>query len=219
MNPLSALSSLVSTAYSKPASRTAATAATPAANPATPTANPASVTHISTEAQARLAAESGVRSMDALVDTDQGEMPLDKALSQPFPGPLLLPSARNVEAMRQQTEGQMKAALAAHNIPYAPEALSFDQEGKLVLPEDYPFKDAFKAMLAQNRELDWSLHTTAALASHLAGLEQAGGLRSSAEAGKGSYDALLPALLQGMPLLHFSSEGALQLWVDGAVLT
>ncbi|WP_374334808.1 hypothetical protein [Leeia sp.] len=194
MNPLSALSSLFSTAYSKPASRAAATVATPAANPA-------SVTHISTEAQARLAAESGVKSIHEVADS------------------LLLPSASNVETMRQRSEGQMKTALAAHNIPYAPEALSFDQEGKLMLPENYPFKDAFKAMLAQNRELDWSLHTTAALASHLAGLEQAGGLRSGAEAGKGKYDALLPALLQGMPLLHFSSEGALQLWMDGAVLT
>lgn len=212
MSPLSALSSQLGAAYGKPQHRAVAGFATAAANPAT-------VTHISAEGQARLAAESGIRAIESLVDTSQGEMPLDAALSQPFPSPLLLPSARNVAAMSQRLAGQMKTALAEHNIPYAPEALSFDQEGKLMLPEGYPYQDAFKTMLAQHHELDWSLHTTAALASHLAGLEQAGGIRSSTEVGKGSYDALLPALLKGSPLLHFDKSGAVQLWVDGTLLS
>lgn len=84
--------------------------------------------------------------------------------------PLLLPTAHNINALSEYSEQQFNALLSQYDIPQPPATLEFDQEGNLVLPNDYAYADQLKKALDDNPKVEKVLRTTAALASHYAGM-------------------------------------------------
>jgi len=81
---------------------------------------------------------------------------------------LLLPSAQNVAAISKHASARFSEMLKQYGIPEAPETITFNQEGKMRLPENYPFKDELNAALDENPGLVRELSTLNALASHVA---------------------------------------------------
>lgn len=113
------------------------------------------------------------------MDTSKGklELDLDQHLNAKPSGkvslddiPLLLPTAHNVNALSQYSEAKFKDLLKQYNIPSPPSTIEFDAEGKMVLPEDYPHAAQLKQALAEKPDVETALRTTAAIASHYAGL-------------------------------------------------
>lgn len=86
--------------------------------------------------------------------------------------PLLLPTAGTVEALMEHSSVRFKEMLLSYDIPTAPESISFDREGKLVLPEDYPYAEELTQALEENPGLARELHDTHALASHYAEIKR-----------------------------------------------
>ncbi|MGB1198621.1 MAG: hypothetical protein ACPG46_06200 [Thalassotalea sp.] len=84
--------------------------------------------------------------------------------------PLLLPSAHNVDTLSKYSEQKVKALLAQYNIPTPPKTIQFDSSNQLVLPADYPHAAQLKQALNENPTVEKALQTTAALASHYAGI-------------------------------------------------
>lgn len=114
------------------------------------------------------------------MDTNQGHLKinLDNYLSpSPQSGPvnlrdipLLLPTAHNVDTLSKYSEAKFQNLLEQYNIPEPPTNIEFDSEGKLVLPSDYPYSAELKQAFAQHPDVENALRTTAALASHYAGM-------------------------------------------------
>ena len=84
--------------------------------------------------------------------------------------PLILPTAHNVDTLTKYSEQKFQSLLAQYNIPAAPAQIEFDQEGNLVLPNDYPYAAQLKQALRDNPDTEEALRTTAAVASHYAGI-------------------------------------------------
>jgi vancomycin resistance protein YoaR len=84
--------------------------------------------------------------------------------------PLLLPTAHNVNTLAKYSEQKVKDLLQQYNIPEPPATIEFDQEGQLVLPQDYPYAAQLKLAFNENPQVEKALRTTAALASHYAGI-------------------------------------------------
>lgn len=114
-------------------------------------------------------------------DTSHGRRTLDIEAYFTPPGregadlgslPLLLPSRNNVAALSSYVSGRMPEFLAQHGIAYAPASISYDAQGALQLPADYPHADAFRQALAADPVMERALRTTAALSSHLVELEK-----------------------------------------------
>lgn len=109
-------------------------------------------------------------------DTDQGRIALDiDAYFAPPTGeanrslpPLLWPSEDNIRALSSHVAQRLPAALAAYGIPSAPASVRYDSMGQPVFPDDYPYTERFRAMLADQPALARQLSTIHALSSHLA---------------------------------------------------
>lgn len=188
---------------------------------------------ISPEARAR--AEADVRSAATLV-TDQGERQIDleayfagasgaaPALLATLP-PLILPSQANLQALNSHLSATFPKFLAEHGIPQAPEQISYDQEGKIQLPEDYPYLRELKRALENSPAMARALNTTTAIASHVAELnklipfeqELAGAqTRSQAEAIVAKYRYLFTELRPASQTsLSFSARGESTPMADG----
>jgi vancomycin resistance protein YoaR len=87
-----------------------------------------------------------------------------------FDVPLLLPSAHNVDTLAKYSEQKVKDLMQQYNIPKPPATIEFDQQGQLVLPQDYPYAAQLKHAFNENPQVEKALSTTAALASHYAGI-------------------------------------------------
>lgn len=87
--------------------------------------------------------------------------------------PLLLPNARNLNALQQHISSVMPSFLAEHNIASAPETVRFDGEGKVQLPEDYPYADEFQQALTEDPGMARRLRTANALGSHMVEIQRA----------------------------------------------
>jgi len=122
------------------------------------------------------------------MDTNQGhqKMNLDDYFSPRAPSqahvnimdiPLLLPTAHNVDTLSKYSEGKFKDLLSEYNIPSPPTSIEFDAEGKLVLPKDYPYASELKQAFDEHPEVEKALSTTAALASHYAGITEGAAFR------------------------------------------
>ncbi|MFT6903036.1 MAG: hypothetical protein ACJAXS_003257 [Colwellia sp.] len=83
--------------------------------------------------------------------------------------PLLLPSGHNVDTLAKYSEQKFKDLMQEYNIPKPPTTIEFDQQGQLVLPQDYPYSAQLKQAFNENPQVEKALSTTAALASHYAG--------------------------------------------------
>ncbi|MBU2871002.1 hypothetical protein [Colwellia sp. E2M01] len=84
--------------------------------------------------------------------------------------PLLLPTAHNINTLSKYSQEEFKDLLAEYDIPSPPDTIEFDTEGKIVLPNDYPYTTQLKQALSENPKVENALKTTVALASHYAGI-------------------------------------------------
>lgn len=120
---------------------------------------------------------SAVFSMDTS-QGDQQEINLDEYLTpRAQPGsvnlndiPLLLPTAHNIDTLTKYSQNEFKALLSQYGIPSPPESIEFNTEGQLVLPEDYAYSARLTQALTEHPKVENALHTTAAIASHYAGI-------------------------------------------------
>ncbi len=140
--------------------------------------NQADRTTISAAAHAAQAKEDNVKSAhnSALLQTNQGEMMLNiEAYFSPHQSaeptfqlpPLLLPSQQNVDNLSHHISMVFPDFLADHNIPSAPDKVTYDTEGKMQLPADYPYAQELKDALAESPSMARVLSTVNALTSHV----------------------------------------------------
>ncbi len=153
------------------------------------TENTAAFAGMLAEAQAQAGAgSSSVAGNTAFeMDTNQGHVNinLDNYLNPtPQSGsvnlmdiPLLLPTAHNVDTLSKYSEEKFRDLLEQYNIPEPPANIEFDGEGKLVLPPDYAYANELKQALADQPGIENALRTTAALASHYAGIMESAAFR------------------------------------------
>lgn len=145
----------------------------------------ADTAHISQAARDLIAAEQGRSSAgganrNPCLETNLGAMDVDlDAYFAPPDGsfdadstPLLLPTAGNVAALSAHVSARMPGFLAEHGIPEAPASIRYDSAGRMQLPADYPYAEAFSRALAENPVMARQLSTTAVLASVTADMEK-----------------------------------------------
>lgn len=123
----------------------------------------------------------------ASLDTNHGEEPLNidnlynpTGHSGPIDLdkiPLLLPTARNIEALSGHASVKFQELLNSYGISEGPEQITFDSYGQIELPDGYPYSDELKQALKENPGLERELHDITALTSHYAGIQAA--LRSN----------------------------------------
>jgi len=116
------------------------------------------------------------------LDTSLGskDLDLDAYFAKPDPTkhvkldeiPLILPNAHNLEVLSGYAQDAFKDLLNRYDIPEPPESISFDDAGKLVLPDNYPYRAQLTAAFDAQPEVLKALSTTAALASHVAALQE-----------------------------------------------
>ncbi|RRS07928.1 hypothetical protein EAG18_14685 [Pseudoalteromonas sp. J010] len=83
---------------------------------------------------------------------------------------LILPTKQNVDNLSAYSEMKVKALLAEHDIPFPPKSITFDDEGKLVLPKDYKYKDELIAAFEAKPEVLNAVRATIGIASQYQGL-------------------------------------------------
>lgn len=113
----------------------------------------------------------------AVFETDQGSVNLNidayfnpsasSGLTKYTLPPLLLPNQKNIDALSRHISEIFPQFLAQNNIPSAPASISYDNEGKIQLPPDYPYAADFKQALANNPTVARELSTVNALTLHL----------------------------------------------------
>jgi hypothetical protein len=86
--------------------------------------------------------------------------------------PLLLPNAENLKALTAHAEERFNKLLEKYNIPHAPEEITYNSEGKIILPADYPYSKELKQALNENEGIDRELRTLHALTSHYTELQK-----------------------------------------------
>lgn len=132
------------------------------------------------------------------MDTNQGhnKINLDEYLTpKPHSGtidlkdiPLLLPTAHNIDALSKYSEAKFKDLLQQYNIPAPPATVEFDGEGKLLFPADYPHATELREALENNPGTENALRTTAALASHYAGIMEGQAFRDEMSTARSQAD-------------------------------
>lgn len=133
-----------------------------------------------------------------VMDTNQGDQTInleDYLTPKPVPAsvnlmdiPLLLPTAHNIDTLSKFSEEQFKGLLKQYNIPSPPETIEFDGEGKVVLPADYPYATELKQAFEDNPGVKNALRTTAALASHYAGIMEGAAFRDEMSTARSQAD-------------------------------
>ncbi len=141
-----------------------------------------------------------------------------------FP-PLLLPTAQNIQAMSEHVSGRFRQMLADYNIPAAPEKITYDDQGKMHVPADYPYADELNQALEENPGIARELSTVNALSSHYVALQELAPFveemgRASSESDKdqivSKYRHLLSDNRSYKSLaLMFTQEGELSVTADG----
>ena len=204
------------------------------------TATSADRTTISQAARDLLAAQSSSDTPSgggatAVFDTNKGSMALniddyfsphanmDGSLS--LLPPLLLPTQKNVDALTSHISATFPQFLKQNNIPYAPSSITYDREGKIQLPPDYPYASEFKQALAKNPVMERELSTVNALASHLVEMKKsipfqqeyaAAATQAEADAVVAKYSYLFSSNRHYDTIaLQFSASGVLTLTADG----
>ncbi len=147
------------------------------------------VSPVTTEVQAALLAaqEAGVPEKQAdtrALTTNKGNVNADldalfsdvppttgKRLLSDLP-PLLFPTAENIEAITEHVSARFQEMLAQYGIPSAPSEITYDQEGRMRLPADYPYAEELKAALDENPGLARELSTLSAMSSQFAELQK-----------------------------------------------
>ncbi len=171
----------------------------------------------------------------AVFETDQGSLTLNiddyftpakqtsgTAFSLP---PLLLPNQQNIDALRGHISSAFPQFLAQNHIPFPPSSITYDSEGKIQLPGDYPYAAQFKQALANNPTMARELSTVNALTSDLVEMRKsipfqqeyaAAGTQAEADAVLAKYRYLFADNRHYATIaLQFSADGSLSLTADG----
>lgn len=211
-------------------------------NPATTPANSADTVSISQEAldllasHTRSSAAAG-KGVTAEFDTNQGSMSLDIDAYFTPPGsegvdldtmPLLMPSQKNIDALTRHISAKMSGFLSNNGIPTPPDSVTYDSAGKIRLPADYPYADAFRQALAKDPVMERELSTSAALTSQM--IEMKKSLPFQQEYATASSKAEIDAIVAKYSdlfsdnqhvdtiALNFAVNGALTITHDGKSL-
>jgi hypothetical protein len=142
--------------------------------------------------------------------------------------PILLPSAQNIEALTEHVSTWFKQMLAEYNIPSAPNKITFDNQGKMHIPIDYPHANELNRALEENPGIKRELSTVNALSGHyveiqarMPFIEEMG--RATSQAVKDQIIAKYSHLLhdnhdyQSLALV-FSKDGDVSVTADGELV-
>ncbi len=157
-------------------------------------ANPISFAEVVSSASSKSAiqpaakAEEGAgisHNSDPTMNTSKGyvDMDLDALFANEMPKhegplriddlpPLLMPSADNITAISEHATGRFQMLMKEYGIPEAPEKITFDNEGQMQIPLDYPYSDKLRQMMDENPGLERELQTLNALSSHYAEMKK-----------------------------------------------
>ena len=171
-------------------------------------------------------------------DTNQGAIGLDIDTYFTPPGgegvdldsvPLLMPTQKNIDALSRHISANMPGFLSSNGIAAPPASIRFDNMGRVQLPSDYPYADAFKKALADNPVMDRALRTSAALASTMVEMKKSLPFQQeyAAAATKSEVDAIVSKYSYlfnsdrhvDVISLNFSSDGTLTITQDGKSLS
>jgi len=86
--------------------------------------------------------------------------------------PLLMPSEQNISALTEHVSERFKQLLKDHNIPSAPDKITFDNEGKMQIPIDYPYANELNDALEENTGIGRELRSLNAISSHAAAIQE-----------------------------------------------
>lgn len=138
--------------------------------------------------------------------------------------PLLLPTQRNIDALASHISAAFPHFLAQNGIPFPPSSVTYDGEGKIQPPPDYPYATEFKQALANYPAMARELSTVNALTSHRVEMkksiafqqEYAAASPAEADAVVAKYSSLFSGNRHYAAIaLHFSANGGLSLSADG----
>lgn len=168
---------------------------------------------------------SGSRHLDlaTFFEPKQGFKSLDD-LSQ-----LLIPSMANINAIEDHVSRVFPDFLKEHGIAEAPESIRYGNDGSMILPEDYPYKDKLEKALAGSPGMENELRTLNALSSHAAALKQLEPFhyemsqatnQAEMDAIVGKYEHLLGSNRRYPEVsLSFEKSGAVAVMADGSKLS
>lgn len=141
--------------------------------------------------------------------------------------PLLMPTQNNINALAAHASAKLKALMAVNGIPSAPAEITYDNMGKMQLPQDYAYADRFMKLMAENPEMERELSTVNALTSGYTEMQKSlpfvleyqaarNGAEANAVVAKYSY------LFSNQPsysqiALTFAADGSLIPTADGRV--
>jgi hypothetical protein len=174
----------------------------------------------------------------AVFETDQGAKELDidayftpaanaggSAFTLP---PLLLPNQKNIDALASHISKTFPQFLAQNSIPFPPSSITYDNQGQIELPPDYPYASEFKQALVNHPAMARELSTVNALTSHLVEMKKsipfqqeyaAATTQAEADAVVAKYSYLFSANRHYDTIaLHFSADGKLSFTADGKPL-
>jgi len=86
--------------------------------------------------------------------------------------PLLMPSEQNISALTEHVSERFKQLLEDYNIPLAPDKITFDNEGKMQIPIDYPYANELNEALEENTGIGRELRSLNAISSHAAAIQE-----------------------------------------------
>lgn len=86
--------------------------------------------------------------------------------------PLLMPSEQNINAITEHVSKRFKQLLEDYNIPSAPEKITFDNEGKMQIPIDYPYANELNNALEENTGIGRELRALNGISSHAAAIQE-----------------------------------------------
>jgi hypothetical protein len=187
--------------------------------------------------QSNSAATSG-SGATAVFETDQGAKNLDidacftpaantggSAFTLP---PLLLPSQKNIDALASHISKTFPQFLAQNSIPFPPASITYDNQGQIQVPPDFPYASEFKQALVNHPTMARELSTVNALTSHLVEMKKsipfqqeyaAATTRAEADAVVAKYGYLFSANRHYDTIaLQFSADGKLSFTADGKPL-
>lgn len=142
--------------------------------------------------------------------------------------PLLMPSAKNIQALSDHASERFQQLLRDYNIPEAPSEITYDNEGRMQLPDDYAYADELKQALEENPGLARELSTLNALTSHYVEIQKRVPLHNELQEAKSQaeIDAILQKyshLLQDNGAysniaLTFGDNGNIRMQADGSAV-
>jgi hypothetical protein len=140
--------------------------------------------------------------------------------------PLLLPSAENIEAMSKHASAKFMNMLAEYNIPTPPDKITYDQQGKMHISDDYPYANELKQALKDNPGLDRELRSINAISGHYVEMQErmpfiegmaSAGSKAEVDEIIAKYSHLLSDNSNDKSIaLTFSKGGALNITSDGS---